>query len=381
MCCVANNTLHAQIWLENFSGAPPAPGWSQGFIDCDGTAVSFAGVRNGRFEVQDMEGNCCPALTGGDNDGYWQTGEIDIANRCNVGISVQYGSIGAFECVPGGPYFGCIPCNPPDLPSCITDGHDQMVFEYRIDGGPWVQFGYVCGGGAGAFTATALSGGTLEIRINATNKSTGETYWFDNVTVTGAPGPVMNPVADITVCPSPPNVTVSFSGGQPGTVYQWVNSNTATGIAASGSTNNNMVFTAANVTSQQVSTITVTPRLGACPGTPQTFNVTVNPRPVATNPGPRTFCAGDPIDIPITGTPPTSNYNWTVSNTNTGLPASGSGNVTGTANTVTTTQTATVVITPNDNGCNGPTANFTVTVSPRPTMNPVADVHGQMFLV
>jgi hypothetical protein len=91
-------TISAQtiIWQENFAGAPPAPGWDDNnFLDCDGTPESFNGVRNGRYEVQDMEGNpCCAAGGGGDNT--WVTNEIDIDGYCNVGISIEYGSIGTF---------------------------------------------------------------------------------------------------------------------------------------------------------------------------------------------------------------------------------------------------------------------------------------------
>ncbi|HRI60510.1 MAG TPA: hypothetical protein PK228_12320, partial [Saprospiraceae bacterium] len=188
------NTAFSQIWLENFSGANQ--GWTDAnFTDCDGTGSN--GVNAGRYEVVDMEGSpCCPTgpTTGGGNFNEWITNDINIQGFCNVGISVQYGFVGTFECSAGGPYFACT------ADPIIDNGHDQIVFEYSINGGGWVQFQYVCGGQAGTATATGLTGNTLRIRILPANKSTAETYWFDNVTVTGTAAPTVNPVNDITVC-------------------------------------------------------------------------------------------------------------------------------------------------------------------------------------
>jgi hypothetical protein len=60
--------------------------------------------------------------------------------------------------------------------------------------------------------------------------------------------------------------TVNFSGSS-GATFAWTNSNTAIGLGASGSGNIN--FTIANVTTQEVGTITVTPTSPAgCPRHP-----------------------------------------------------------------------------------------------------------------
>lgn len=50
------------LWQEDFSGSNA--GWTQNFTDCDGTPQGFAGVRNDRFEVVDMEGTPCCTLQG-----------------------------------------------------------------------------------------------------------------------------------------------------------------------------------------------------------------------------------------------------------------------------------------------------------------------------
>jgi hypothetical protein len=61
-----------------------------------------------------------------------------------------------------------------------------------------------------------------------------------------------------------------------GTTYTWTNSNTAIGLAASG-TGNLPSFTATNAGSTPISgTITVTPTAAGCAGPPITFTITVN---------------------------------------------------------------------------------------------------------
>jgi hypothetical protein len=364
--------VQAQIWVENFSGAPPAPGWSQNFVDCDGTVGSFAGVRNNRFEVQDMEGNCCPTLPGGDNDGFWTTNPIDISMACNVSVQVSYGSIGVFECEPGGPYFSCTPC-PTNPQECITNGHDQMVFEYRVDGGAWVQFGYVCGNAAGTFNSGPIGpGSTVEIRINAANKAVQETYWFDDVRVLGSTAPAMNPPADLTVCAGQ-NINRVFSSPTAGVTYTWTNDNTLTGLALSGTGNINTASNA-TLTSTQVSTITVTPRLGPCIGTPQIFRVTVIPGPAVDPIAPVSVCSGAPLNIVFNSTSSTAVYNWTNNNVNTGIAASGSGNIVQNAGLVTVTQNAIITVRASEGVCQGPPRTVQVSVRPLPVVNDPPDL-------
>lgn len=344
-------TASAQIWLENFSGANQ--GWTDNFTDCDGTGTAM--VVNGRFEVNDMEGDPCCAVGGGNNN-EWVTNEINIQNFCNVGISAQYGFVGTFECSAGGPYLG--PCtNDP----AIDNGHDQILFQYSLDGGPWVQFAYVCGGQAGTATIGGLSGNTIRVRIMPANKSTAEVYWFDNVTVTGTTPPTVNPPADVTACAGA-NVPVNFSGtGSP--TFNWTNNNTAIGLGASGMGNLN--FPAAAVTTPTTATITVTPSAAGCTGQPETFDITINPVPTVNQPPNISVCSGDMVEIMFDGSSPTATYNWTVNIPF--LPPSGSGNITGTVPTVPFPVSGTVTVTPTENGCNGQPKSFTVSAFPAPS--------------
>src|SRR5690606_19245107 len=78
--------------------------------------------------------------------------------------------------------------------------------------------------------------------------------------------------ADVTVCGGAP-VVVALTGST-GTVFNWTNSTPANGLPASGS-GPFIVFTAANVQSDQTATVTVTPVKGECTGEPVTFQITV----------------------------------------------------------------------------------------------------------
>ena len=68
-----------------------------------------------------------------------------------------------------------------------------------------------------------------------------------------------------------------FSGTPSGVIFNWTNSNTAIGLAASG-TGNIPAFTAINMGNDPITaTITVTPVIGGCSGTPRSYIITVKP--------------------------------------------------------------------------------------------------------
>jgi len=355
-------TAQTIIWLENFSGAPPAPGWDDSnFTDCDGTPQSFNGVQNGRYEVIDMEGSpCCPVSGGGAGNNEWVTNDITITGYCNVSISVNYGVIGTFECSAGGPYFACT-----DVAN-IDNGHDQMVFEYSIDGGGWVQFHYVCGSAPpGPATVAGLSGNTIRVRIRPANKSTAETYWFDDVTVSGSQ-PTVDPEPDVVVCAGT-GVSVMFTGtGSPAPSFDWTNDNTAIGLGASGS--GNISFTPpSNLSQQEVATITVTPMSPGCSGPPETFTITVDPLPQTDDPADVVACAGDMVDIIFTGSDQGATYHWTINGLppNPLFPPSGTGNISGTVPPIPFPVSGTITVhAVSAEGCIGPNQTFSVSLFP-----------------
>ncbi|MFN0217127.1 MAG: gliding motility-associated C-terminal domain-containing protein [Saprospiraceae bacterium] len=354
---VQSLSSQTNLWLENFSGAPPAPGWTDNFTDCDGTVQSFNGVLGGRYEVTDMEGSpCCPVAGGGAGNNDWTTNDISIAGYCNVSISVDYGTIGVFECSAGGPYFVCT-----DIAN-IDNGHDQIVFEYSIDGGGWVQFRYVCGSTpAGPATVNGLSGSTIRVRIRPANKSTAETYWFDNVLVTGVQ-PTVDPEPDVVGCAGT-NINVVFTGtGNPPPTFSWTNDNTAIGLGASG--NGNINFTPpSNLSQQEVATITVTPMSAGCSGPSETFTITVNPLPLTDDPADIIACSGDFVEVIFTGNDPNATYHWTVNNIPF-FPPSGVGDISGTVPPLPFSISGSITVHAESNGCVGPSQTFNVTLFP-----------------
>ena len=196
-------------------------------------------------------------------------------------------------------------------------------------------------------------------------------------TITVNPAGQLNDPPDIVVCNGSPTTLIIFTTNNTGgnTTYNWSNSNPSIGLSASG-TGNIPGFSAINTgTSPILATITVTPVFtnGAinCPGTIQTFTITVNPsgqvNPVAS----QLKCSNDltdPITFSTLNTGGTTTYTWTNTNPGIGLPASGSGDIASftAVNNGVTALTATITVIPHFTNetvtCDGPGQTFTITV-------------------
>ena len=197
----------------------------------------------------------------------------------------------------------------------------------------------------------------------------------DTVTITVISTPTINSIANVVACHSGSVGPISFSGTN-ATNYAWTNSNTAIGLAASGTTP--ITFTGTNTgTTPITGTITVTPfnTSGAtsCPGTPTTFTITINPKGQVNTISNQVVCNGDTVIIPDFSTANTvgiTTYSWTNSNTAIGLVSSGTGNISSftATNTSTAPINATITVTPTfTNGnvsCSGLSKSFTITVNP-----------------
>jgi hypothetical protein len=194
-------------------------------------------------------------------------------------------------------------------------------------------------------------------------------------TITVNPTAVVNQPANQLLCNGANTAAVVFSGLPPGSTYNWTNSNTAIGLATTG-TGNIASFVATNGTAAPISAvITVTPTSTGCGGLPVSFTITVNPTPTVNAIANQTLCAGATtaavtISGPVAGTV----YTWTNSNTTIGLDASGTGNIPAfvavnpTINPVTATITVTPTYTNGGISCTGPTRSFTITVNPLPNI-------------
>jgi len=198
-----------------------------------------------------------------------------------------------------------------------------------------------------------------------------------NITVN--PNPLVTPVANQVVCHNTNTSPIVFSGT--GTSYTWVNSSITTGLAASG-IGNISGFTALNSSNSviETSTITVTPQFTnnnvTCPGSAETFTITVNPIPVVNALSNLTFCNGTNTNlITLSGTG--TSFAWTNSNTSIGLASSGTGNIAPfpASNTGTTPLNATIGVIPSFTNagvtCVGSNSNLNITVNPTPTVNSI----------
>ena len=213
---------------------------------------------------------------------------------------------------------------------------------------------------------------------------------------TFCPGPeitrtvIVNPTAELndpvdqTVCNGSPTAAVTFTTNRSGgsTTYEWSNNNTSINLAATGA-GDIASFTATNSGSAPVTaTITVTPSFEGCPGTPQSFTITVNPSAQVDDPADQVHCNGDAVpalNFTTGRSGGTTTYAWTNSNTSIGLGAGGNGPLPAftATNGGTAPISATITVTPTFNNggesCTGPAQTFTITVNPSAQVDDPAD--------
>ena len=212
---------------------------------------------------------------------------------------------------------------------------------------------------------------------------------FD-IVVTVNPNGQVNAVADQTLCNGDSTLAITFvttNTGSGTTTYNWVNDNTAIGLAANGTGDISSFTATSSAVAPIVGNITVTPVYEnndvSCTGTTETFTITVNPSPLVN------FSEAD--QVIVTGettttvdlTSPTTDvtFAWTVS-VPTGI--TGVTTLTGTDNIPaetlinSTTAPLDVVYTAIATGdvgfdCEGLPTDYTVTVNPEAQVNPVDD--------
>jgi gliding motility-associated-like protein len=225
-----------------------------------------------------------------------------------------------------------------------------------------------------SFTATNATASPVVANITVTPTLNGCVGTPQNFTITVNPLPTVNAPTPQTVCANVTTTAVTFTGNNTATTtFNWTNNTTSIGLGASG-TGTIASFTGTNATaSPVVATITVTPTLNSCVGTPQNFTITVNPLPTVNAPTPQTVCANaSTTAVTFTGNnTATTTFDWTNNTTSIGLGASGSGTITSftATNATASPVVATITVTPTLNSCVGSPQNFTITVNPIPTVN------------
>jgi gliding motility-associated-like protein len=235
-------------------------------------------------------------------------------------------------------------------------------------------------GSINSFITTNSYNIPLTSKISATAFSNGCTSDPINLTITVNPIPSMYGLSDLVVCATQPVNEIVFSGSNmAGTIYQWTNNNTLTGLPSNGA-GNVFSFTAINSSNIPISSlIRVTPISNTCSGIPADMVITVKPTPTIDSIGNLFYCKNI-VTQPILFTGSSINntvYNWSQTNNSIGLIAtSGSGNISSfTAQNISNIPiNSSVTVTPFTNGCTGTPFTFNISVSPTPSVNPVADI-------
>ena len=100
------------------------------------------------------------------------------------------------------------------------------------------------------------------------------------LTVTVNPTPIVdalsNPAAN---CAGQTVNAFTFTTNPAGTIVNWTNNNTNTGLAANGVGSPITGFTANNVATQEISVVSLIPTLGTCTGATSSYTLTINPNP------------------------------------------------------------------------------------------------------
>jgi len=232
------------------------------------------------------------------------------------------------------------------------------------------------------------SGNVSELLINTIDSPLNVIYSYtlnangceneQDVTVDVKPTPTIDDQVDQQFCNGVSTPVIPLTGLMSSASFNWTNDNPAIGLAAGGS-GDIPSFTAINSTSLPVSAlITVTPSANGCIGIPKTFHITVEPSPVANNPGDQTICKGTSTSaINFTGT--FDHITWTNDHPEIGLAASGSGNIgafTGAnpgLNPINAKITVTAHPVISGSGCDGIPFSFLITVNPIPVVDAIGN--------
>jgi gliding motility-associated-like protein len=190
-------------------------------------------------------------------------------------------------------------------------------------------------------------------------------------TITVNPTPSFTIPANQSICAGASLAANNLISIPAGAAFNWVNTNTAIGLAATGS-GNIPSFTAQNSSLVAINgSVTITPILNGCSGISGTYNLIINPQPTVNVQSNLAVCDGASISSAILSSVPSgATFTWTNNNTSIGLLASGTGDIPAftASNGGSAVQVSTISISPAIGGCSGNPASYTVTVNPKPNL-------------
>src|SRR6202008_1460421 len=163
-------------------------------------------------------------------------------------------------------------------------------------------------GNIASFTASNLTSSQVSGVVTVTPSANSCIGTPTNFTIVVNPIPTVIVPPSNSICNGLTVPTLTFTGNIPTAVYDWTNTNSSIGIAASGS-GNIPSFTAINTGATPVTgVVSVTPSANSCIGNVQTFSVTVDPTPLAPTVANPTICPGS--SATLTATSPGAIYTW-----------------------------------------------------------------------
>ena len=183
------------------------------------------------------------------------------------------------------------------------------------------------------------------------------------------PLPVVNPIADQTLCDGEATSLVDFTSATAGVSFDWTNNTTSVGLGTSGNGAIPSFNVVNNGTTQVTATISVTATANGCTGPAETFDIIVNPTPTVDPILDQELCEGENTTaVNFNGAVAGTQFDWTNSNAGIGLGANGVNNIGsfGATNGTGATISGIITVTPSALGCIGTPEDFTITVSPLP---------------
>ncbi|MBN9298295.1 MAG: gliding motility-associated C-terminal domain-containing protein [Filimonas sp.] len=292
---------------------------------CDSTLFSYTPTSNTPGTSFAWIRVAVPGISNTANYGKDNPDEI-LDNNTNVPVSIIYAyTLSAGKCY--NTYNVNVTVNPKlaltgnTTPTSVCSGR---VFQYTPTG-TVAGITYTWARAAVAGISNAAATGTNNINetlINTTSAPVNVTYVYTlsyngcaasyNITVTVNPAPSLNITpANQELCAGQSTNTIQLTGPVVGTVYNWRNSNTDIGLAASG-TGTIASFVAKNPYVESIGgTITIDPitPAGCTMSAPATISIKVNATPVGTLTAPlgTTLCTGSGIPVVATGG---TTYQW-----------------------------------------------------------------------
>jgi gliding motility-associated-like protein len=268
-------------------------------------------------------------------------------------------------------------CNSTQQNYIITSNVPGATFTWARVAVAGISNPAVSGQTSGTISETLVNTSILPVMVTYTisPQATGCIGTTFKYTVTVNPTPVVSSVVSTTTCDSTAqNYTITSNIA--GATFTWGRAAVA-GIsnpAASGQTGNFINETLINTSTTPVNvTYVIVPQAYGCSGPAFNYTVTVNPTPIVTSAPSAAICNNSPQNYSITANVAGTTFTWSrngVAGINNSAVSGQAGNsITETLiNNSTGPVAVTYIITPQANGCDGPSFKYVITVSPTPAV-------------